>query len=259
MYSFFLICSVSHILTQKPTILLLDKNHNLFQPKVAPRDASSNMHLRCIPRVFNLLPHQHDLTPRESKAFITHDIYLPSSRSLSTARIARSGQSPPIPAVESLHFSAVINSTHSYLTFLSPVLSLSISPFIRFSHLLFSSRARQSLPKLAPGTGKSPRFGFRIRILTQESKAPRAGAAAELVRAFFPYFFLWSICCHSSCKDHRPVSIRWNSCNSNRIPFPPSSFALISWKYFGFLCSPPLILPVFISRKSCEYSMLLAP
>ena len=188
---------------------------------------------------------------RVSKAFYYRQ-HLPSRRPLqATPRIARSGYVPAIPAVEILDFSGVIYSTHSYLT------SLPVPPSRHLSAALVLS------PPIPPKIRRhrSPRFGFRIWILVQESKAPLAGVAAELVHLFLPPSFAIAgqFIVTSFCTDC-PVLIRSNSRNSNRIPFDqPLFFVLISLKYSGFVCSPPLIFLVSIYRKSWRFSMLRPP
>ena len=195
---------------------------------------------------------------RVSKA-LYYRPHLPSRRALqATARIARSGHVPAIPAVETLDFSGVINSTRSYLTFL---FRSSISPFIRCplsSPLLVL--ATPIPPKIRRDS--SPRFGFRIWILVQESKAPRAGVPAELVRLFCPLFFLLvnlllqvlvRIC--PSLDPVQFAQFHW-------IPFSQPIFCanfVEIYIYSGFVCSPPLIFLVSISRKSWRFSMLRPP
>ena len=152
---------------------------------------------------------------RVSKAFYYRQ-HLPSRRPLqATPRIARSGYVPAIPAVEILDFSGVIYSTHSYLT------SLPVPPSRHLSAALVLS------PPIPPKIRRhrSPRFGFRIWILVQESKAPLAGVAAELVHLFLPPSFAIAgqFIVTSFCTDC-PVLIRSNSRNSNRIPFDQPFF-----------------------------------
>ena len=108
------------------------------------------MHVRtctcCTPRVFNVHPVSTSI----------QSILLPAAFTLSsqaTARIARSGHVPAIPAVETLDFSGVINSTRSYLTFLFPSLHLAIYP-------LPSCSPHQSLPRLGGTGARDSDLGF---------------------------------------------------------------------------------------------------
>jgi len=161
---------------------------------------------------------------RVSKAFYYRP-HLPSRRALqTTARIALSGHVPAIPAVETLDFSGVINSTRSYLTFL---FRSSISPFIRCP--LSSCSPRQSLPRLGGTAARDSDLGFGFWCRNRRRHALES--RPNWYACFVPYFFSWSICCYKFLYGFAPVLIRSNSRNSTGFPFLNPFFVPISLKY----------------------------